>query len=75
MRLSLFKHLKGGGNDGILHNSDGDLRLLSVDRNDNGSWLNVNYDNSDNRWNRDNGLAFVSSQVFQTPLFIGGVLF
>ena len=56
--------------DGILHNSDGDPNLLGANRNDDGRWLNAYYDNPDNRWNRDNGFAFVS-QVF---LFLSRLL-
>ena len=60
-----FEYSKGGVMGGILHNSDGDPKLLNADRNDNGFWLNTNYDNPDNKWNRSNGFAFVVSQVFQ----------
>ena len=63
--FSLFEYSKGGVTGGILHNSDGDPKLLNANRNDNGSWLNTNYDNPDNKWNRSNGFAFVVSQVSQ----------
>ena len=49
--------------DEILRNSDGDPNLLNVNRNDNGRWLNTYYDKPDNRWNRNNGFAFVVSQL------------
>ena len=53
----------GGGTDGVLRNSDGDPNLLNANRNDDGRWLNTSYDRPDNRWNRENGFAFVLSQV------------
>ncbi len=65
--------------DGILYNSDDDLDLLGANRNDNGRWLNAYYDNPDNRWNRDNGFAFVVSQLSsflpRPARGFGGVLF
>ena len=48
--------------DDILHISDGDLGLLNANRDDDGRWLNAYYDNPDNRFNRENGFAFVVSQ-------------
>ena len=47
----------------ILHISDGDLNLLNANRDDDGRWLNAYYDNPDNRFNRENGFAFVVSQI------------
>ena len=55
---------KGGGWDDISRNSDGDLNLLNVNRNDDGQWLNTYYDNPSNQWNQTNGFAFVVSQLF-----------
>ncbi len=46
-----------------IKDSDGDLNLLNVNRNDNGRWLNTYYDNPDSRWDRVRGFAFVLSQV------------
>ena len=63
MIFSLFEYSKGGVTGGILHISDGDPKLLNANRNDDGSWLNTNYDNPDNKWNRSGGFAFVVSQV------------
>jgi hypothetical protein len=66
----------GGGMGGIPYNSDGDPNLLNVNRD--GRWLNANYDNPDNQWNRDNGFAFVVSQISSfSPIIylLGGVLF
>ena len=47
---------------GILYNSDGDPNLLNASRNDDGRWLNANYDNPDFRWPREYGFAFVVPQ-------------
>lgn len=52
------------GKEGIPYNSDGDPNLLNANRNDDGRRLNTTYDNPDNKWNRDNGFAFVASQLF-----------
>ena len=46
-----------------INDSDGDPRLLVVNRNDAGSWLNADYGKPDDEWDRDNGFAFVVSQV------------
>ena len=46
-----------------IEDSDGDPLLLSADRFDDSSWLNANYDDPDNKWNRSDGFAFVVSQV------------
>ncbi len=43
--------------------SDGDPNLLNVNRDDDGCWLNANYDRPGNRWNRDNGFAFAVMQA------------
>jgi hypothetical protein len=47
----------------VSRNSDGDSKLLNVNRNDDGSWLNTYYDKPDNQWNRENGFAFAVSQL------------
>lgn len=62
---------------GVSRISDGDPNLLSANRNDDGCWLNANYDNPGNRWNRENGFAFVAVQVssFLLRYNSGGVLF
>jgi len=49
--------------EGILYISDGDPNLLNANRDDDGRWLNTTYDNPDNRWNRENGFAFVVPQI------------
>ena len=45
-----------------IKDSDGSPDLLGV-RRGGGSWLNANWDDPDNRWNRDNGFVFVASQI------------
>ena len=55
---------KGGGWDDISRNSDDDLIFLTVNRDDDGQWLNTYYDNPSNQWNQTNGFAFVVSQLF-----------
>jgi len=47
-----------------IKDSDGDLRLLGASRGGGGGrWLNAYYDGPGDRWIRDGGFAFVSSQV------------
>ena len=68
---------RGGGTDDASCNSDGDLNLLGANRNDNGRNLNAFNDNPDNRWNRENGFAFVVAQLtsFFFRSLAGRVLF
>ncbi len=68
----------GSGIDGALYitDSDGDLKLFNVKRNDSGLWLNGNYDNPGNVWNTNNRFVFArprNSLCFST--FIGGFYF
>lgn len=63
------------GTAGVLHISDGDPNLLNANRNDDGRWLNAYYDNPDNRWNRENGFAFVASQLFSFSPYLGEFCF
>jgi len=66
----------GSGTDGAAHDSDGDPNLLELNRNDDGRWLNANYDRPDDGWNRDNGFAFVVPQAESfLPRYGGEVLF
>lgn len=58
------EYSKGGGTADVSRDSDGDPNLLSANRNDDGRWLNAYNNNSDNRWNRENGFAFAVSQLF-----------
>jgi len=46
-----------------IKDSDGDPFLLGVHRYGAGRWLHADYDAPDSRWNRDDGFAFVVSQV------------
>ena len=46
--------------------SDGLPDLLSVNRYDVGSWLNSYWDDPGSRWDREDGFAFVVSQVTQS---------
>lgn len=72
------EYSKGSGSDDISYDSDGDPNLLNANRSVDGRWLNANYDNPGNRWNRDNGFAFAVPQLSSFPrLFFGtcGVLF
>lgn len=59
----------------FLYISDGDPNLLSVNRNDNGRWLNAYYDNLGNGWSRENGFAFVSSQLLSFSPYLGEFCF
>jgi len=70
------EYSRGGGTDDISRNSDGDPNLLGTNRNGGGRWLNANFDEPGNRWNRDDGFAFAVSQLssFLTR-FCGRVLF
>ncbi|OGL70621.1 hypothetical protein A3C09_00160 [Candidatus Uhrbacteria bacterium RIFCSPHIGHO2_02_FULL_47_44] len=44
------------------HILGGNPNLLTANRNDDGRWLNTYNDNPDNRWNRENGFAFLVPQ-------------
>ncbi len=55
--------------DGIPHISDGDPNVLNANRNDEGRWLNANWDKPDNQWNDNGALAFlVPATLFISPL-------
>ena len=76
IRYNLGSISKGGVIDDVPYNSDGDPNLLSANRDGDGRWLNAYYDKPDNRWNRNNGFAFVASQLSQfLSLLKGRVLF
>lgn len=50
---------------------DGNPNVFNVERNDNGSWLNNNWANPDNRWNGDNQFVFrLRKRFFSTVLWI-----
>jgi len=57
-----------------LTDSDGDLKLFNVERNDDDLWLNSNYGNSDNFWNSNNRFAFVLPQISSFPAFLAGFI-
>src|SRR3989344_4149742 len=67
LRFASWGESRDSGRDDTPHNSDGNPNLLCANRNDNGRWLNTYYDNPDNRWNRNNGFAFVVSQLTSFP--------
>jgi len=41
-----------------ISDSDGDLKVFNIEHNDDGLWLNTNYDNPDNVWNASNHWVF-----------------
>lgn len=56
--------------DGVSHKADanGNLNVLNVERNSNGSWVNRNYANPDNVWNGNYPLVFCRNcQCFSPP--------
>ena len=53
------EHSKGGGTDGAAHDSDGNPNVLNANRNDDGRWVNANWDKPDNQWNDDGAFAFL----------------
>lgn len=63
-KIQLREYSTSSGKEGMSLNSDGDPNLLNANRNDDGHWLNTAYDNPDNRWNDDNGFAFVAPKLF-----------
>lgn len=70
------EHSKGGGTGGSLYvtDSDGNLNLLGVNRNDDGRWLNTYNGKPDNRWNREYGFVFlVPATAFVSPKLFGRV--
>ncbi len=48
----------GSGTDGVAHDSDGNPNVLNANRNDDGRWVNANWNNPDNRWNVNGASAF-----------------
>jgi hypothetical protein len=66
----------GGDMDGGIHVSDGDPNVLNANRNDDGRWLNTNWDKPDNKWNDNGAFAFLVPQLSSFLLsLLGGVLF
>jgi len=60
--------------EGALHisDSDGDLNLFNVERNDDGLWLNTNYGNPDNFWDPDDRFVCVRRNSLYFPLLEAG---
>ena len=54
---------RGGGTEDTLYETDDDPNVLGANRNDDGQWLNAYNTKPDNRWNRENGFAFVVPQL------------
>ncbi|MEK7566908.1 MAG: iron-sulfur cluster assembly scaffold protein [Patescibacteria group bacterium] len=54
----------GSGKGGASHDSDGDPNVLNSDRNDDGQWLNANFDHPDNQWNDNGAFAFLVPEIF-----------
>ena len=63
-----FQDQVGSGMEGALYNTDrnGKANVFNLEHNEDGLWLNNNWDNPDNRWNPDNEFMFV---VRNTILF------
>lgn len=60
---STLRVFKGWWYGRCLAQSDGNPNVLSANRNDDGRWLNANYDRPDDNWNDNGGFAFVFSQL------------
>jgi hypothetical protein len=65
--IQLGEYSMGSGIEGTSYNSDGDPNVLNANRNDDGQWLNANWDHPDNHWN-DNG-AFAFLVPYKMPIF------
>jgi hypothetical protein len=62
------EHSTDGARDGVPHNSDGNPNVLYSNRNDDGQWVNANWDNPDNQWNDNGASAFpLSAILFISP--------
>jgi hypothetical protein len=61
----------------IATDSDGDLKVFNVERNDDGKqWLNSNYGNPDNFWNSNNRFVFARRKsLYFSPLLTGEFCF
>ena len=61
----------GSGTDGASHIADanGNLNVLNVERNEDGSWVNSNYANPDNVWNGNERLLLCRNcRCFSLPI-------
>lgn len=57
--IQLGEYSTSSGIDGVSYNSDGNPNVLNANRNDDGQWVNANWDNPDNQWNDNGAFAFV----------------
>jgi hypothetical protein len=65
----------GGGLGGASHKSDDDPNVLYANRNDEGRWVNANWDNPGNQWNTNGAFAFLvpaTLSVSPLPLRLSG---
>jgi len=53
------EYSRGGEMDETFYISDGDPNVLNTNRNDDGRWLNTNWDHPDNQWNDNGAFAFL----------------
>lgn len=67
---------RGSGRDSVpyITDSDGNLKVFNVERNDSGLWLNSYYDNPDNVWNGNNRWVFARRKLLRSPLLAGFIL-
>ncbi len=74
--IQLGEYSMSGGMEDVSYNSDGNPNLLGANRDNDGHWLNANWDRPDNRWDRENGFAFAVAQLSSfLSCFRGRVLF
>jgi hypothetical protein len=62
--IQLGEHSTSSVIDGVSYNSDGNPNVLNANRNDDGQWVNANWDNPDNQWNDNGAFAFVVPATF-----------
>lgn len=65
----------GSDIDGASHDTDrnGNPNVFKLERNADGTWLNNNWANPDNKWNPDNEFVFRLRKSFLSALEIGAV--
>lgn len=56
----------------MIRNSDGNLNVFNVERNENGAWLNTNEGNPDNVWNGNNHWMFSRNWLYFSPDVMSG---
>ncbi len=59
---------------GAAHVSDGNPNVLNANRNDDGRWVNANWDKPGNKWNDNGASAFLVPATFfiSLPAFCRG---